>query len=105
MAHDPRRTDEDLSARRLAEELAGVDGITDVTLGERTIDGRVARTVAIALGGPPYEEPLLATYYVVPIGETTVVLAAAWSEPSDPDGRMLDAILASIRFDEARLAS
>ena len=106
IAQDARPASDDLSAERLAEELTGGDGITEITVGEGTIDGHPAQTVSIALVGPPYEQPLRARYYFVPLGErTVVVLSAAWSRPSDPDGRLLDAILGSIRFDETRLAA
>jgi hypothetical protein len=105
MAQDARAASDDLSAQRLAEELTGADGIAEVVVGEATIDGRPAQTVSLALVGPPNEQPLRARYYFVPLGQTTVVmLAAAWSRPSDPDGRVLDAILGSILFDETRLS-
>jgi hypothetical protein len=106
MAQDARAARDDLSAERLAEELSGADGIAGVVVGDGTIDGRPAQTVSIELVGPPYEQPLLAKYYFVALDETlVVVLAAAWSRPSDPEGRLLDAILGSIRFDETRLAA
>jgi hypothetical protein len=106
MAQDARAARDDLSAERLAEELSGADGIAGVVVGDGTIDGRPAQTVSIELVGPPYEQPLRAKYYFVALDETlVVVLAAAWSRPSDPEGRLLDAILGSIRFDETRLAA
>lgn len=106
MAQDARAARDDLSAERLAEELSGADGIAGVVVGDGTIDGRPAQTVSIELVGPPFEQSLRAKYYFVALDETlVVVLAAAWSRPSDPEGRLLDAILGSIRFDETRLAA
>jgi hypothetical protein len=105
VARAARPSRDDVSAQRLAEELTGADGIAGVAVGEATIDGRPAQTISMALVGPPFEEPLRATYYFVHVDDTPVVLGAVWSSPSDPDGRLLDAILRSIRFDERRLAA